>query len=106
MPYPRVPGGAQTRKRFAAAESRALPVIEHQRSLIAHIPRDEHEFLGRLHRKRPEKQRIEEAKDCGVGADAQGQGKHGSYRKARILAEPAQTVADVLNQCAHKRIPP
>jgi len=37
--YPRVPRGAQTRKRFAAAESLALPVIEHQRSLIAHIPR-------------------------------------------------------------------
>lgn len=45
--YPRVSGGAQTRKRFAAAESCALPVIEHQRSLIAHMPRDEHKFLGR-----------------------------------------------------------
>ena len=58
--------------------------------------RDVDEFGGTRKWKRAEEDGVDDAKDRGVGANAQGQGQDGNGGEGRIFAEHAQTEADVL----------
>ena len=56
-------------------------------------------------RKGAQQHRVEDRKDGGVGADAEGQGEDGDQREARIFDEGAQREADVLQQIFHMHAP-
>jgi hypothetical protein len=51
--------------------------------------------------KRAEKDAVNDAEDCGGGADAERQRDNDSDGESRIAPEPAQCVPQVLTQCAY-----
>src|SRR5487761_1813511 len=52
-------------------------------------------------RQRPQKIRVEEAENGGVGADAERESENGDGGESWGFAEHAQAVAQILNQCPH-----
>ena len=62
---------------------------------------DEHQTLRLRVPERPEHHAVDDAENRGVGADAERQRQYGEQRKAGILAEAAQRVAEVLEKGVH-----
>ena len=57
-----------------------------------------HEAIRRGERQRPQHDRVEYAKNGGVGTDAEGEGEDDDSGKAVRLAQHAEAVANVLEQ--------
>src|SRR5215510_12509555 len=53
-------------------------------------------------RQRPQDNRVHDTKDCRARADAQGQSQDPRRRKARMLQQSSNSVAQVLPKCAHE----
>src|SRR4029077_7968400 len=58
--------------------------------------RYQHKLFRIFQRERPQYERIHQAEDCGVRADAERQGEDGHQRESRVLAEHPRAEAQVL----------
>jgi hypothetical protein len=63
-----------------------------RRALLGHP----HQAFGAWIGQRPQQDRVDDAEDGGVGADAEGQRRDGDGREGAMLAEQTETMPDVL----------
>jgi hypothetical protein len=68
----------------------------------AHLMEDADELLGMRIGQRPQEHRVDHGEDRRVGADAQGQRHHGGQSESGRPGEPADGVAQVLQECLHR----
>src|SRR5262245_47609895 len=61
-----------------------------------------YQSLGLGIRQRPQDNCVNDTKDCRARPDAQGQGQDRRRRKARMLQQSTNSVAQVLPKCAHE----
>ena len=96
--------GQRSRKRpFCAFQSKCCAGPVHS---VAGPPRraqvlpDHHQPFGIRIGQRPEQQRVDDAEDCGVGADAQRQRDEGDHRERPCLQHHANGVPNILQKAS------
>ena len=100
----------------AAGQAAAVAVAGRRRERVAGRRRalarqaaavfDEDQPVGVRERQRPEQQRVHQAEDRGVGADADGEDQDGDDGEAGVAAQRAEGVAQVVQERVHVRNSP
>jgi len=62
---------------------------------------ENYEVLRIAHGQRAQHDGVDQAEDCGIGSDAEGERNDCEGGKAGTLAQHAQAVADILKQTLH-----
>ena len=91
--------GREAGERVHATEVEVVRIRRRPVQRAAEVAREDGHDLGRpRHRHRAQEQRVHEAEDRGVGADAESERHHGDRGEARMLHEKAHGLAEVVSE--------
>ena len=86
---------------FAQINELRVGKREDSQCVALHLSGEDHDLFGRSHGQGPQQNPVHDAKNCGVGADAEGQREDHDHRQHGRLPEHPEGVTDVLPERGH-----